>query len=161
MPISVFIGLGANLQNPKDQVERALVELSNLPESSLKAVSPLYRSRALGPGDQPDYINAVACLNTALSPIALLDTLQSIEQSHHRLRIERWGPRTLDLDILLYGEDIIELPRLTVPHPYLKQRNFVLFPLYDIAPDLVLPCGTLLKDLIAQSNTEGLDNVQA
>lgn len=153
---TVYIGLGGNLENPREQVERAFTELAELPQSTLLAQSPLYQSRPVGPAGQPDYINAVALLNTQLSPIALLDALQAIEQTHRRVRIQHWGPRTLDLDILLIDNQTINSERLTVPHPFMTQRNFVLYPLADIAPDLILPCGTALKTLIATCDNDGL-----
>src|SRR5690606_26531706 len=115
-------------------------ELAELPSTRLLAASPLYLSRAVGP-EQPDYVNAVAGVQTTLAPLALLDQLQALEQRHQRVRAEHWGPRTLDLDVLLYADEIIDLPRLQVPHPYLKKRNFVLYPLAAIAPDLVVACG--------------------
>lgn len=155
-----YIGLGSNLENPRAQVEQALVELATTPQSQLLAKSPLYRSAPVGPGDQPDYINAVALLETSLSPLALLDTLQAIEQSHQRVRIEHWGPRTLDLDILLLDQQTIDSERLKVPHPYLTQRNFVLYPLADIAPELQLPDGTNLQERIAQCPRAGLAPIE-
>lgn len=154
-----YIGLGGNLDSPRDQVERAFVELGQIPNTKLIAQSPLYRSAPVGPGEQPDYVNAAALLETSLSPLELLDALQSIEQAHQRVRIERWGPRTLDLDILLIGQQTITSERLTVPHPYLTQRNFVLYPLADIAPDLVLPDGTSLRQLIASCARDGLEQI--
>jgi len=155
-----YIGLGSNLENPLAQVEQALVELAAIPESSLLAKSPLYRSAAVGPGDQPDYINAAALLETSLAPLALLDALQAIELSHQRVRLEHWGPRTLDLDILLLDQQTIDSDRLKVPHPYLTQRNFVLYPLADIAPELLLPDGRSLQQLIAQCPRDGLELIE-
>jgi 2-amino-4-hydroxy-6-hydroxymethyldihydropteridine diphosphokinase len=155
-----YIGLGSNLENPRAQVEQALVELAAIPESKLLATSPLYRSAPVGPGEQPDYINAVALLETSLTPLALLDALQAVEQSHQRVRIEHWGPRTLDLDILLLDQQTIDSERLKVPHPYLTQRNFVLYPLADIAPELLLPNGTSLQQLIAQCPRAGLASIE-
>lgn len=157
--IQAYIGLGSNLEDPRAQVQQAFAELAALPDTQLIAQSPLYLSRAVGPGDQPDYINAAALLSTALSPIALLDALQAIEQAHRRVRLEHWGPRTLDLDILLIDNQRIDLPRLQVPHPYLTQRNFVLYPLADISPDLLLPDGTALAELIAQCPRDGLERL--
>ena len=151
-----YIGLGSNLANPRAQVAQACTELAELPRSTLLACSPLYSSTAVGPGEQPDYVNAVALLETELTPLALLDALQVIEQSHRRVRIEHWGPRTLDLDILLLDQQKIDSERLKVPHPYLTQRNFVLYPLADIAPELLLPDGKSLQELIAQCPRDGL-----
>ncbi|WP_331352974.1 2-amino-4-hydroxy-6-hydroxymethyldihydropteridine diphosphokinase [Cellvibrio sp. UBA7671] len=150
-----YVGLGSNLEDPLAQVTGAFVELAELPLTSLLARSSLYSSRAVGP-EQPDYINAVALLDTQLAPLALLDALQAIEQAHQRVRIQHWGPRTLDLDLLLYSDQIIEEERLTVPHPYLTQRSFVLYPLADITPNLQLPDGTPLADLLSRCPADGL-----
>ncbi|WP_111641064.1 2-amino-4-hydroxy-6-hydroxymethyldihydropteridine diphosphokinase [Marinimicrobium alkaliphilum] len=154
-PITAYIGLGSNLDNPHTQITRAFDALAVLPDSKLVARSPLYRSRAVGP-PQPDYINAVAALHTRLPALALLDALQGIEQAHRRVRKQHWGPRTLDLDLLLYGEHTLDLPRLSVPHPYLSERNFVLYPLADIAPTLVLPDGRSLAALLEHCDRDGL-----
>ncbi|MBK5932253.1 2-amino-4-hydroxy-6-hydroxymethyldihydropteridine diphosphokinase [Halochromatium salexigens] len=133
--LPVYIGLGANLADPRHQVEQALLELRRLPQSRLAAVSPLYRTAPVGPADQPDFINAVACLETALEPLALLSALQQIERHHGRIRTgRRWGPRTLDLDILLIADRELDVPGLRVPHPHMQTRAFVLVPLADIAP---------------------------
>lgn len=157
--VTAYIGLGSNLagalDNPAAHITQALDELAALPHSQLIAVSPYYQSAAVGPV-QPDYINAVSCLQTTLAPLALLDELQRLEQLHQRVRQEHWGPRTLDLDVLLYGDQIIDLPRLQVPHPYLRERNFVVYPLAAIAPDLVLPCGTAIASLLHHCPTDGL-----
>lgn len=154
---SAYIGLGSNLDSPVKQVMRAFAELGALPETSLLAVSRLYQSRPMGPADQPDYINAVAAIETALSPEALLRALQSIEQAHHRVRGERWGARTLDLDILLYADEVIETPELQVPHPGLHERNFVLYPLQEIVPNhFVIPGKGSISDWIARVSSEGL-----
>ena len=150
-----YIGLGSNLEDPLGQVMRAFDELATIPHTTMLARSTIYSSHAIGP-TQPDYINAAALLHTQLTPIALLDALQAIEQTHERVRIQRWGPRTLDLDLLLYGNQIIELDRLTVPHPYLTQRSFVLYPLADITPDLHLPDGTSLAELLNCCPADGL-----
>ncbi|MCO7247923.1 2-amino-4-hydroxy-6-hydroxymethyldihydropteridine diphosphokinase [Halomonas sp. Mc5H-6] len=133
-----YIGLGSNLDNPMAQVRQALDELARLPLSDVVGASSLYATPPLGPQDQPDFINAVAALETRLSPLALLDQLQALEQRHRRQRQRRWGPRTLDLDLLLYGQETIRLPRLRVPHLHMHTRAFVLVPLYELAPDLSL-----------------------
>ena len=154
---AAFIALGANLADPLGQVERALTALQQLPASRLLACSPLYRSRPMGPADQPDYINGVALLETSLTPHQLLDETQRIELEQGRVRkAERWGPRTLDLDLLLYGEQMINDDRLTVPHYGMKERAFVLLPLFDLAPELVLPCGTPLRSLATTCDRSGL-----
>ncbi|POY47547.1 2-amino-4-hydroxy-6-hydroxymethyldihydropteridine diphosphokinase [Avibacterium paragallinarum] len=145
----VYIALGSNLATPVQQLENALKALAELADSELIAVSPFYQSKPLGPQDQPDYVNAVACLHTALSPLALLDELQRIEKEQGRVRLRRWGERTLDLDILLYDKEIRQSERLTLPHYDMKNREFVIVPLYDIAPDLILPDGTAVETLMA------------
>lgn len=155
-----YIGLGSNLANPRQQVAQALLALAAIPQTQLLANSPLYRSAPIGPGVQPDYVNAVALLETALNPLALLDALQAIEQDHQRVRIEHWGPRTLDLDILLLDQLQIDSERLKVPHPYLRQRNFVLYPLADISPELHLPDGTSLQQLMAECPRAGLSPLE-
>lgn len=157
--ITVFIGIGSNLNNPRQQVAKAVAALSQIPQTRFIAISPWYRSAPLGPGDQPDYINAVARIETNLQPEPLLAALQAIETRQGRTRDIRWGPRTLDLDILLYGNSTIASPQLIVPHPRLAQRNFVLFPLYDLAPALQLPDGTILAELLANTTTAGIVRV--
>jgi 2-amino-4-hydroxy-6-hydroxymethyldihydropteridine diphosphokinase len=148
---TAFVGLGSNLGRPVSQVRDALHELDALQGTRLMHRSSLYRSAPLGPVRQPDYINAVAMLETRLAPYALLDRLQAIEQDHGRVRGRRWGPRTLDLDLLLFGDRRIASERLRVPHPEIARRPFVLFPLNEIAPDLTLPgigpLASLLRDL--------------
>ncbi|MFB2637493.1 2-amino-4-hydroxy-6-hydroxymethyldihydropteridine diphosphokinase [Shewanella bicestrii] len=145
----VFVALGANLEDPKAQLDNAVAALSALAENQSLKVSPYYGSAPMGDVVQPDYINAVASFETSMAPIALLDALQEIENTQGRVRKERWGPRTLDLDLLLYGDAIIDEPRLKVPHYGMKERSFVLVPLAAIAPDLVLPCKTPLRSLIS------------
>lgn len=158
--VRAYIGLGANLNQPVQQLQQAIRALQQLPCSELIAVSSLYGSKPMGPQDQPDYVNAVAALDTTLEAEALLDALQQIEQLHGRQRkAERWGPRTLDLDILLYGTLEINSSRLTVPHYGLHQREFVLYPLYEIAPQLQLPDGTVLSSLLAQVPLNGLQKL--
>ncbi|MGI2258803.1 2-amino-4-hydroxy-6-hydroxymethyldihydropteridine diphosphokinase [Shewanella sp. GXUN23E] len=150
MPL-VFVALGANLEQPKQQLDSACQALSALAQPGTLRVSPYYRSAPMGEVEQPDYVNAVASFQTELAPLTLLDELQRIELEQGRQRLVRWGPRTLDLDLLLYGDEIINTPRLTVPHYGMKQRAFVLVPLADLAPDLQLPCQTRLAALITQS----------
>ena len=147
-PVQVYIGIGSNLNDPTAQVRQAFQELASLPRTRCTARSPLYRSAPVGPAGQPDYINAVAGVATELAPETLLAALQAIEHAHGRVRTQRWGPRTLDLDILLYGEAIRQDPRLTIPHPRLRERAFVLYPLRDIAPDLSIPGLDRLATLI-------------
>ncbi|MBF7053460.1 2-amino-4-hydroxy-6-hydroxymethyldihydropteridine diphosphokinase [Halomonas sp. KAO] len=144
-----WVGLGSNLESPRRQIESAIEALDRLPLTRHVAASPLYASRPVGPQDQPDFINAVACLETRLSPLALLDQLQALEQRHRRVRARRWGPRTLDLDLLLFGDSTLCLPRLTVPHPEMTRRAFVLVPLLAVDARLRLPDGRRVADLKA------------
>jgi 2-amino-4-hydroxy-6-hydroxymethyldihydropteridine diphosphokinase len=149
----VYIGLGANLDQPQQQLEQALIELARLPNTLLVTHSSLYHSKPVGPQDQPDYVNGIALLDTPLEPLVLLDALQQLEQDHGRLRKRHWGERTLDLDIILIDDKIINSERLTIPHPFAQQRSFVLIPLAEISPDLIFPDGKVLEQLLT-----GLDN---
>ena len=156
-PVRAFIGLGSNLDDPILQLTQACTELASLPECRALRCSSLYHSAPMGPQDQPSFINAVATLDTTLVPLALLDALQAIELRHHRVRDgERWGPRTLDLDLLLYGDEVIDEARLTVPHPGLIEREFVLHPLAEIAPDLRIPGYARVRELAAAFPMRGL-----
>jgi 2-amino-4-hydroxy-6-hydroxymethyldihydropteridine diphosphokinase len=154
-----FVALGANLGEPLQQLESALAAIGQLPQCSLTGTSPWYRSKAVGPGPQPDYINGAAMLETTLSPQELLTQLQAIEHAHGRERSQHWAARTLDLDILLYGNIELNSDQLRIPHQHMQQRNFVLFPLYDLAPELTLPCGTPLESLLARCSREGLQRL--
>ncbi|MGY6215481.1 2-amino-4-hydroxy-6-hydroxymethyldihydropteridine diphosphokinase [Methylolobus aquaticus] len=148
-PVVAYIGLGANLNDPISQLLRARQELSQNPQLREVAFSSLYRSAPMGPQDQPDYVNAVIAVETRLAPESLLAVLHEVENAHGRTRIgEQWGPRTLDLDLLLYGNETVATPTLRVPHPGLGEREFVLVPLLEIAPSLTLPDGQPLSDLI-------------
>ena len=149
---ALYIGLGSNLAEPVQQLDAALVALTQLPQTRLVASSAYYCSAPLGPSDQPRYTNAVAHLETTLAPHALLDHLQAIELHQGRQRkAERWGPRTLDLDILLFGERIIDDARLRVPHYHMQARPFVLLPLAELCPaDFTLADGRQLLDLLHQ-----------
>jgi len=154
---TVYIGLGANLDDPIAQLHNAVDALRNLAQCQLITVSKFYASKPMGPQDQPDYVNAVAMLSTSLAPEALLDSLQKIELEQGRQRkSERWGPRTLDLDILLFANDIINTPRLVVPHYGLCQREFVVYPLLELEPALILPDGRTLQSI---SNNVALNNL--
>lgn len=154
--ITAHVGLGANLGAAEATLCSAVGALRALPHSRLTGLSSLYRSAPLGPPGQDDYLNAVARLETALPPHDLLQALQDIETRHGRLRLERWGPRTLDLDLLLYGHDRISTPSLTVPHPEMPRRNFVVIPLLEISPAARLPEGTPLTGLGTASDRQGL-----
>lgn len=149
--ITSYIALGSNLQGPLQQLRTAVTAIAGLACSRLGGISPVYRSAAVGPGDQPDYLNAVVQLDTELAAPALLTALQAIEQAQGRVRAERWGARCIDLDILLYGSATIASEQLSIPHPAMAQRNFVLYPLADVAgANLVLPDGEELGTLIAR-----------
>ena len=160
MPVCCFIALGSNLDSPIQQVNKALRAIRKIPGVTLMQCSSLYESAPLGPQDQPDYINAVAKIHTSLEPHSLLDQLQSIEANQGRQRSMRWGARTIDLDILLYGERTINSERLCIPHPGLRGRNFVIHPLYEIAPNLVLTDALPLKILFDQSSANGLKQLK-
>ncbi|HGY3716056.1 2-amino-4-hydroxy-6-hydroxymethyldihydropteridine diphosphokinase [Citrobacter sp. Res13-Sevr-PEB04-36] len=141
----VYIALGSNLASPLEQVNAAVQALGEIPDSRIIAVSSFYRTPPLGPQDQPDYLNAAVALETTLTPETLLDHTQRIELQQGRVRkAERWGPRTLDLDIMLFGNEVINTRRLTIPHYDMKNRGFMLWPLFEIAPELTFPDGTRL-----------------
>ena len=135
-----YIGLGSNLQDPGAQVLRAYAALERVPSTRAVSRSPLYRSKPLGPVSQPDFVNAVAGVLTQLGPRALLDELLAVERAFGRpAERERWGPRIIDLDLLVHGRERLQEPGLTLPHPGIVERNFVLYPLADLAPDLDVP----------------------
>ncbi|USD64819.1 2-amino-4-hydroxy-6-hydroxymethyldihydropteridine diphosphokinase [Vibrio sp. SCSIO 43136] len=160
--INAYIAIGSNLNDPVSQAQQAIEALKSIPNSRLVSCSSLYSSTPMGPSDQPDYINAVALIETELTPLQLLDCTQAIEQEHGRVRKdERWGPRTLDLDIILYGNEVLDSERLTIPHYGMKVREFVLYPLAEITPNLVLPDGTQLAKLLRQVDRNGLSIWQA
>lgn len=135
-----YIAIGSNLASPLEQVNAAIQALGEIPESRIVALSSFYRTPPLGPQDQPDYLNAAVALETTLLPEALLNHTQRIELQQGRVRkAERWGPRTLDLDIMLFGDQVIHTERLTIPHYDMKNRGFMLWPLFEIAPECVFP----------------------
>ncbi|MDP9529840.1 2-amino-4-hydroxy-6-hydroxymethyldihydropteridine diphosphokinase [Pseudomonas protegens] len=155
----VYIGMGSNLAAPEAQLRSAIEALAQLPASQLHGVSAFYQSDSLLPG-QPRYTNAVAALDSHLEPLALLDALQAIENQQGRERNERWGPRTLDLDILLFGDRLIDEPRLKVPHYHMHARPFVLYPLAELAPaELQLADGRTLKALLDACPFVGLERL--
>lgn len=154
----VYIGLGSNLADPAEQLRNALKALAQLPDSQVTGVSSFYVSDSLLPG-QPRFTNAVAALDTALAPLALLDALQSIELDQGRERHERWGPRTLDLDILLFGNRLIDEPRLKVPHYHMQARPFVLYPLAELTPQLTLADGRELNQMLHDCPFVGLERL--
>ncbi|UDN36858.1 2-amino-4-hydroxy-6-hydroxymethyldihydropteridine diphosphokinase [Proteus sp. NMG38-2] len=155
----VYIILGSNLNSPEDQVNSAIKAISEIPQTTLIAQSSWYRTRPMGPQDQPDFLNVAVAVDTTLAPETLLDNTQAIELAQGRVRKEgnRWGPRTLDLDIMLFGDDVIQTERLTVPHYGLKVREFMLYPLAELAPDLRFPDGELLAARLALVPENGME----
>lgn len=147
-----YVGLGSNLDEPEQQVLTAMDQLDTGADCRLVRCSSLYRSAPIGPQPQPDYINAVCSVNTNLKPRAVLDHLLDVERDHQRIRYDdrSSGPRSLDLDLLLYGDSQIDEPGLTVPHPRMHLRRFVLLPLREIAPNLRIPGRGLVSDLLNQ-----------
>ena len=155
-----FVGLGANLENPSQQVRQAVSELDAIEHTRVLVASSLYRSAPVGYADQPDFINAVAKLQTRLSPRELLDALHVIEDRHGRRRSVRNAPRTLDLDLLLYGMLVVHEEGLTLPHPRMHERAFVLLPLAEIAPDTPVPGRAApLSQLLAQLDRSGVEKL--
>ncbi len=149
--VEAYIGLGSNLQDPQLQVTTAIDALEEIRNTQLIACSSLYRSKPMGPASQPDFVNAVAKIATTLSAEELLTALQSIEHGHRRVRgAQRWGPRTLDLDIILFGDQEIDTNRLKIPHSGMTDREFVLIPLQEIEADLIIPGKGALSGLIEQ-----------
>ncbi len=163
MAARAYIGLGSNLADPEQQVSAAISALDMLPDSSLVSRSSLYRSPPMGPQDQPDFVNAVACLETDLAPRDLLLELLRVEREAGRDRAAsvHWGPRVLDLDLLVYANKIIDESELTVPHPGLAQRAFVLEPLNEIAPDLDVPGMGKVSALLKTLGDSALERVPA
>ncbi|PKM10090.1 MAG: 2-amino-4-hydroxy-6-hydroxymethyldihydropteridine diphosphokinase [Gammaproteobacteria bacterium HGW-Gammaproteobacteria-3] len=156
-PVTVYIGLGSNLEHPARQILLARSAIAALVGVDELAFSSLYSSPPMGPQDQPDYVNAVMAVTTRLEPAELLRCLQRIEREQGRVRKEqRWGARTLDLDLLLYADRQLEEPDLIVPHPGLVERAFVLYPLSEIAPDLQVPGRGALADWLARCPADGL-----
>jgi 2-amino-4-hydroxy-6-hydroxymethyldihydropteridine diphosphokinase len=152
-----YIGLGSNLDNPLQHILKAVDDIAATEGIARITLSDLYGSRPVGPQDQPDYVNAVMHIKTHLSPTDLLYRLQHIENHHGRERKEHWGARTLDLDILLFGDQIITSAELAVPHPEMTKRAFVLYPLADVAPDdLTIPGNGRLSDLLLRCSADGI-----
>ncbi|AJQ87431.1 2-amino-4-hydroxy-6-hydroxymethyldihydropteridine diphosphokinase [Xanthomonas oryzae pv. oryzicola] len=158
---TAFVGLGANLGPAEASVRAAIATLGAVPQTTLIAASRLYRTPAWGHADQPDFINAVAQLRTGLAPLPLLEALLGIEQAFGRERRagERWGPRTLDLDLLLYAEQVIDLPQLQVPHPHLHARAFALLPLSELAPQAIIPGHGTVRHALQAIDTCGLEPI--
>lgn len=153
--VTACVALGSNLDDPQAQVERGFAALAALPRAALRARSRRYRTPPWGVIGQPDFINAVALLETTLTPRELLEALLAIETRAGRMRAVRYGPRTLDLDLLLYGDSVVREPGLELPHPRLHERAFVLLPLADVAPDLEVPGRGRVADLLARVDASG------
>jgi 2-amino-4-hydroxy-6-hydroxymethyldihydropteridine diphosphokinase len=151
-----YVGVGSNLGDPPAQVLDALAKLARLPRTRVVRASSLYGSRPLGPVEQPDFVNAAAGLLTQLSADELLARLRAIEAAAGRERRERWGPRVLDLDLLVYGRERRSSPELSLPHPGIVERNFVLYPLAEFAPDLDVPGAGRVADLKGRVAATGL-----
>ena len=158
----VYIGIGSNLGDPVQHVEDAFIALGLLEGTRVLTCSSLYSSKPMGPQDQPDYINAVSLIETTLAPDKLLSALQRTEHDFGRERNgQRWGARTLDLDILLYGSQTISTPDLTVPHSGMSEREFVLVPLFEIAQTMVMPDGKPISHWVAKCSLDGLKRLRA
>jgi 2-amino-4-hydroxy-6-hydroxymethyldihydropteridine diphosphokinase len=156
-----FVALGSNLEDPQHQVLRALAELDSLPQTRVVAKSALYRTAPVGYDNQPDFINAAAEVSTTLEPVALLRALLALETAHGRERPFPNAPRVLDLDLLLYDDLELHDPELTLPHPRLHERGFVLFPLADIAADVNVPCQGRVRDLLRSLPDQGVERLAA
>ena len=154
--IKAYIGLGSNLDDPQSQLKKAIISLEMVPSTSVVKTSSFYRSKPVGPQDQPDYINAVVELDTELSASVLLDYLQAIENEQGRERKIKWGARTLDLDILLFGDEIINDDRLQVPHVEMHNRGFVLLPLNEIFSDCMIPGVGAISSLLQEEDADDL-----
>ncbi|MCB1758034.1 MAG: 2-amino-4-hydroxy-6-hydroxymethyldihydropteridine diphosphokinase [Gammaproteobacteria bacterium] len=157
---AIYIALGSNQDEPVVQIDRALATLDAHPDVQVVAVSRLYRTPPWGVVDQPPFVNAAARLASELPPEALLDVLVGIEQAAGRQREQRWGPRSLDLDLLLYGDRQLDTPRLQLPHPRMHERAFVLVPLLDIAPEVAIPPHGLAADLLNEVDRSGVEAIR-
>ena len=154
--VTAFIALGSNLDDPEQQIRNGIRELAALPETRLVSSSALYRSAPVGYRDQPDFVNAVACIETKLKPRALLDRLLAIERCHGRMRGFPNAPRTLDLDIALYADLTLREPGLTIPHPRMHERAFVIVPLAEIAPEASIPGRGSVADVLRNVDAAGV-----
>jgi 2-amino-4-hydroxy-6-hydroxymethyldihydropteridine diphosphokinase len=157
--VKAVVALGSNLEDPEAQVGRGFSELAALPDTWVSGRSPLYRTAPIGYTDQPAFVNACALVETRLSARALLEGLLSIERRHGRVREIPNGPRTLDLDIILYGGATIDEPGLTVPHPRAHERAFVLAPLTDVWPDALIPGKGAASQLLAAVSDQGVERI--
>lgn len=151
-----YLALGSNLENPRLQLETAFSELEGLKQTRVLKRSSFYRTRPIGVLDQPEFINAVVKIETDLTPMKLLSGVLAIENKHHRIRHQKNGPRTLDIDVLLYGNQCMRECELELPHPRMKERAFVIYPLLEIDKALILPCGTPISDLAEKLDCSGI-----
>jgi 2-amino-4-hydroxy-6-hydroxymethyldihydropteridine diphosphokinase len=151
-----YIGLGSNLNNPKQQIKDALIALNSTQDVKVVALSSLYQSKPIDDSKQPDYINAVCQVDTHLTALELLYVCQGIETKQHRVREKKWGARTIDLDIILYGVQVVASKQLIIPHPEMMNRPFVLIPLSELESDLKVPVLGPLQALIDQIDTSEL-----
>jgi len=158
---TVFLGLGSNLEQPILQIQEAVDRIRDIPGVTVQKLSSMYRSPPMGPQEQPDFVNAVAVIETNLSAKELLVFLQRIEDTQERDRsVERWGPRTIDLDILLFGDESVETAELTIPHKGVKQRPFFVYPIAEIAENLVFPDGENIIDVKSRCPMAGLQVIK-
>lgn len=148
MKNQVFLGLGSNIENRKEYLEKAIKILEDNPDISITAISLVYETVPFGNVEQTSFLNMVIRIETLLNPDELLNATMAIEEALDRVRTIRWGPRTIDIDILLYGNEVINTDNLIVPHPGIRFRAFVLVPLLELAPDIRLPSGELVKDFL-------------
>jgi 2-amino-4-hydroxy-6-hydroxymethyldihydropteridine diphosphokinase len=155
-----YIGVGANLRNPVAQVRSGIEALAMLPDTRLVRFSSLYKSAPVGYLDQPEFVNAVAQVETTLTPRALLDALARLERRHGRTREFANAPRTLDLDLLLYGDTIVDEPGLTVPHPRMHERAFVMVPLAEIAPEARVPGRGIAAELVRSVDQASVSRIE-
>ncbi len=153
----VYIGLGSNMESPKQQIKSAIKSIEGTAAIQILGVSSLYKSKPIGPQNQDDYINAVAKIGTDLKPHELLECMQDIENEQGRIRKERWGPRTLDLDILMFGDEIIKDDKLTIPHSDIENRSFVLAPLAEVDFNCLIPGKGMARDLLAIIGQDDLE----
>ncbi|UXR69783.1 MULTISPECIES: 2-amino-4-hydroxy-6-hydroxymethyldihydropteridine diphosphokinase [unclassified Staphylococcus] len=152
--IDAYLGLGGNIGDREAQIKEAIAQLDQHAQIDVIAVSPMYETKPVGYVDQPDFLNVCVHVKTTLSAIELLDVALEVEAALHRVREVRWGPRTIDIDVLLYGQDIVETERVTVPHPRMTERAFVMIPLNDIAPHVIEPrSGKAIHTLVKPDDT--------
>jgi 2-amino-4-hydroxy-6-hydroxymethyldihydropteridine diphosphokinase len=156
---TVYVGLGSNLAQPVLQLQRAISRLDEIPRARLTRLSSFYETEPEGIKEQPNFVNAVAEMQTTLSPQDFFAALSAIEKAHHRVRLEKGGPRTLDLDLLIYGDVILTDPALMVPHPRMHERAFVLIPLHEISQDLYIPGRGYVKDCLVLTDGHGVRKI--